>query len=82
MRLINKPVCDLIGNCKTKIRVYGSTQRQITPADEVDRFKKLIDDSGFNAFKFRIGSEVGRNLDEWKGDRGNYFINGKKFRKY
>ena len=68
-RLINKPVCDLIGNCKTKkIRVYGSSmKRQITPADEVDRFKKLIDDSGFNAFKFRIGSEVGRNLDEWEG---------------
>ena len=40
-RLINKPVCDLIGNCKTKkIRVYGSSmKRQITPADEVDRFK-------------------------------------------
>ncbi len=68
-RLKEKPVCDLIGNCKTKkIRVYGSSmKRQITPKNEVERFKKLVDEYGFTAFKFRIGSEVGRNRDEWEG---------------
>ena len=68
-RLNDKPVCDLIGDCKSKkIKVYGSSmKRDISPEDELERFKKLSDSNGISAFKFRIGSEVGRNNDEWEG---------------
>ena len=68
-RLNEKPVCDLISNCKSKsIQVYGSSmKRDITPEKELERFQKLNDINGISAFKFRIGSEVGRNKDEWEG---------------
>jgi L-alanine-DL-glutamate epimerase-like enolase superfamily enzyme len=35
--------------------------------DEADRFKKLFQEKGIDAFKFRIGAECGRGLDEWDG---------------
>jgi L-alanine-DL-glutamate epimerase-like enolase superfamily enzyme len=42
-------------------------KRDITPQAEADRFKKLEDEKGINAFKFRIGAECGRGEDEWPG---------------
>ena len=42
-------------------------KRDITPQQEADRFKKLRDEKGFDAFKMRDGAEVGRNQDEWAG---------------
>ncbi|MBO6826250.1 MAG: mandelate racemase/muconate lactonizing enzyme family protein [Sneathiella sp.] len=63
-----KPVCELIGGTPGKIRAYASSmKRDITPADEVRRFKKLQQELGFDAFKFRIGSECGHDQDEWPG---------------
>lgn len=63
-----KPVCDLIGGTPGPIRAYASSmKRDITPKDEAARFSKLRDQHGFDAFKFRIGAEVGRNMDEWDG---------------
>ena len=63
-----KPVCELIGGTTGKIRAYASSmKRDITPADEAERFMKLRDANGFDAFKFRIGAEVGRGKDEWPG---------------
>ena len=50
------------------MRAYASSmKRDITPQQEVDRFKKLRDEKGFDAFKMRAGAEVGRNQDEWAG---------------
>ena len=42
-------------------------KRDITPAEEADRLKRLRDEYGFDAFKFRVGSEVGHDRDEWPG---------------
>ena len=42
-------------------------KRDITPNDEAIRFKKLFDEKGVDAFKFRVGSECGRGVDEWEG---------------
>ncbi|WP_425050765.1 mandelate racemase/muconate lactonizing enzyme family protein [Psychromarinibacter sp. S121] len=63
-----KPVCELIGGAPGRVRAYASSmKRDITPADEADRFARLRDAHGFDAFKFRVGMEVGRNRDEWPG---------------
>lgn len=63
-----KPVCELIGGTPGPIRAYASSmKRDITPADEAARFQRLRDAHGFDAFKFRIGAEVGHDQDEWPG---------------
>jgi len=63
-----KPVCALIGGSPGTVRAYGSSmKRDITPQDEADRMLRLRDKNGFDAFKFRIGAEVGRDVDEWPG---------------
>ncbi|MEZ5797592.1 MAG: mandelate racemase/muconate lactonizing enzyme family protein [Paracoccaceae bacterium] len=63
-----KPVCSLIGGSPGTFRAYASSmKRDITPGDEAARFQALRDRFGFDAFKFRIGAEVGRDQDEWPG---------------
>ncbi|MEM8841181.1 MAG: mandelate racemase/muconate lactonizing enzyme family protein [Pseudomonadota bacterium] len=63
-----KPVAVLLGGSAGRIRAYASSmKRDITPADEAERMKRLRDDKGFTAFKMRAGAEVGRNQDEWPG---------------
>ncbi len=63
-----KPVTSLLGGSPGPLRAYASSmKRDITPAEEAERFKRLRDEKGFDAFKFRVGAEVGRNRDEWPG---------------
>lgn len=63
-----KPVAALLGGTPGPLRAYASSmKRDITPGDEVERFKRLRGEHGFDAFKFRVGAEVGRNQDEWPG---------------
>ena len=67
-KIEGKPVVSLIGGSPGNLRIYGSSmKRDITPDDEANRFKKLFDEKGVNAFKFRVGSECGRDKDEWPG---------------
>lgn len=67
-KFAGKPVCVLLGGKVKPLRAYASSmKRDITPKDEAERFKRLRDECGFDAFKFRIGAEVGRNQDEWPG---------------
>ncbi len=67
-KLEGRPVCALLGGTPGPVRAYGSSmKRDITPADEADRLKRLQDAFGFKAFKFRIGAECGRDQDEWPG---------------
>lgn len=67
-KLEGKPVCELLGGTPGKIRAYASSmKRDITPQAEAKRLKKLQDQFGFDAFKFRIGSECGHDRDEWPG---------------
>jgi L-alanine-DL-glutamate epimerase-like enolase superfamily enzyme len=63
-----KPVVELIGGKPGKLRAYASSmKRDVTPEDERDRFLRLRDDKGFDAFKWRVGAECGRDRDEWPG---------------
>ena len=67
-RIEKKPVVSLLGGIPGKLRVYGSSmKRDIKPQDEADRLKKIQDNQGINAFKFRVGAECGRGIDEWPG---------------
>ncbi|MDX1715787.1 MAG: mandelate racemase/muconate lactonizing enzyme family protein [Anderseniella sp.] len=67
-RVEGKPVASLIGGSPGTIRAYASSmKRDITPEDEATRFLKLRDTCGFDAFKWRVGAECGRDQDEWPG---------------
>jgi L-alanine-DL-glutamate epimerase-like enolase superfamily enzyme len=67
-RVEGKAVVALLGGSPRKLRAYASSmKRDITPAQEVDRFLRLRDAHGFDAFKWRIGAECGRDVDEWPG---------------
>ena len=67
-RAAGVPVCALLGGAPGPLRAYASSmKRDITPDDEAARFRRLRDTHGFDAFKFRIGAEVGRGRDEWPG---------------
>ena len=63
-----KPVAVLLGGSAGTIRAYGSSMRRdITPKAEAERLKRLRGEQGFDAFKFRVGAECGRDRDEWPG---------------
>ena len=65
---VGKPVVELLGGQPGKVRAYASSmKRDITPEDEAKRFLMLRDEKGFDAFKWRVGAETGRNTDEWEG---------------
>ena len=67
-KLEEKPVTALLGGTPGKLRAYASSmKRDITPRDEAKRLCKLRDEKGFDAFKWRVGSECGRDKDEWPG---------------
>ena len=62
------PVTVLLGGTPGRLRAYASSmKRDITPRDEAARLMRLRDTQGFDAFKFRVGSECGRDRDEWPG---------------
>lgn len=62
------PVVGLLGGTPGKLRAYASSMRRdIAPADEAERFKRLRDRHGFDAFKFRVAAEYGHDVDEWPG---------------
>jgi L-alanine-DL-glutamate epimerase-like enolase superfamily enzyme len=63
-----KPVVELIGGRPRRLRAYASSMRRdITPRDEAARLCRLRDDFGFDAFKWRVAAECGRDVDEWPG---------------
>jgi L-alanine-DL-glutamate epimerase-like enolase superfamily enzyme len=63
-----KPVVELLGGTPGRLRAYASSmKRDITPEQEAERMLALRDRHGFDAFKFRIGAECGRDRDEWPG---------------
>jgi L-alanine-DL-glutamate epimerase-like enolase superfamily enzyme len=67
-KVAGRPVVELLGGRPGRLRAYASSmKRDITPADEAARLKRLRDEQGFDAFKFRVGSEVGHDRDEWPG---------------
>ena len=67
-KLEGKSVCELLGGRPRPLRVYGSSMsRKIKPEDEARRLRRLRDEKGLDAFKFRIGIECGHNGDAWPG---------------
>ncbi|WP_407050778.1 mandelate racemase/muconate lactonizing enzyme family protein [Methyloraptor flagellatus] len=67
-KLEGKPVVELIGGKPGFLRAYASSmKRDITPEAEAARFVRLRDEKGFDAFKWRVGAECGRDIDEWPG---------------
>jgi L-alanine-DL-glutamate epimerase-like enolase superfamily enzyme len=67
-KLEGKSVCALLGGTPRPLRVYASSMRHdIAPEVEADRFLRLRDAHGYDAFKFRIGKECGHDADEWPG---------------
>ena len=67
-KLEGKSVCELLGGTPRPMRVYGSSMRRdIAPRDEAERLVRLRGEFGYDAFKFRIGRECGRDRDQWPG---------------
>jgi len=67
-QLEQQPVVALLGGRPCRLRAYASSmKRDITPAAEAERFLRLRDSQGFDAFKWRIAAECGRDVDEWPG---------------
>lgn len=67
-RLEGKPVVELLGGQPRCLRTYASSMRRdITPEQEAERLVRLRDEKGFDAFKWRVGAECGRDIDEWPG---------------
>ena len=67
-RLEGRSVCELLGGKPGPLRAYASSmKRDVTPRDEADRLCRLRDEQGFDAFKFRVGAECGRDRDHWPG---------------
>ena len=67
-KALQKPVVELLGGKPKELRAYASSmKRDITPQDEANRFVKLRDEFGFDAFKWRVGAECGNDVDEWPG---------------
>jgi len=63
-----KPVCELLGGSPRPLKVYASSMRRdIEPRAEAERFERLREEHGFEAFKFRVGRECGHDADEWPG---------------
>jgi L-alanine-DL-glutamate epimerase-like enolase superfamily enzyme len=63
-----KSVCELLGGTPRALRVYASSmKREISPSAEALRLVKLRDEFGYDAFKFRVASECGHDVDEWPG---------------
>jgi L-alanine-DL-glutamate epimerase-like enolase superfamily enzyme len=67
-KLEDKPVVELLGGKPSALRAYASSmKRDISPDDEAIRLVRLRDECGFDAFKWRVAAECGRDVDEWPG---------------
>lgn len=67
-KLEGRPVVELLGGKPRPLRAYASSmKRDITPQAEAARFLRLRDEQGFDAFKWRVAAECGRDVDEWPG---------------
>jgi len=63
-----KSVCELLGQRRKEVAVYGSSMRRdITPEAEAKRMVRLREQKGFKAFKVRIGKVCGHDQDQWPG---------------
>ena len=68
-RAAGKSIGELFGGViRRKVRFYvASGRRDSTPEEEVDYLLKLVDETGAQAVKFRIGGRMSRNMDAMPG---------------
>ncbi|NWQ40317.1 mandelate racemase/muconate lactonizing enzyme family protein [Bacillus sp. EB106-08-02-XG196] len=65
---LGKSVCELLGGEHRPIEVYGSSMRRnISPEEESERLKRIQQEYGIRAFKFRIGNNFGNDVDVYPG---------------
>ncbi len=68
-RIAQKPMGALLGDIvRTDVACYvASGRRDTTPEAEVEYLRKLLDESGARAVKFRVGGRMSRNADASPG---------------
>jgi L-alanine-DL-glutamate epimerase-like enolase superfamily enzyme len=64
-----QPVAKLVGgHARASVPMYASSMRRdITPEEEAERLRALIDEQGFRAVKIRVGEAMGRDTDAAPG---------------
>lgn len=63
-----KSVCELLGGTPKEVKLYGSSMRRdISPKEEAERLVRLQEQFGYEAFKIRIGSNFGNDVDVYPG---------------
>jgi L-alanine-DL-glutamate epimerase-like enolase superfamily enzyme len=68
-RVAGKSIAELLGGIRRReVDVYlSSTQRNITPEREAERFAARLAETGARAVKFKVGGRMSRNADETPG---------------
>jgi len=68
-RITGKPMGALLGDIvRQNVAIYvASGRRDSTPEQEVDHLRKLVEQSGAKALKFRVGGRMSRNADAMPG---------------
>lgn len=68
-RIAGKSMGELLGGVvRRDVRYYvASGRRDSTPDEEVDYLKKLIEETGARAVKYRVGGRMSRNADAMPG---------------
>ena len=68
-RIARKPMGALLGDIvRTEVACYvASGRRDTTPEAEIDHLRKLLEESGARAVKFRVGGRMSRNADASPG---------------
>jgi L-alanine-DL-glutamate epimerase-like enolase superfamily enzyme len=68
-RIAGKSIAELLGKViRTSAPFYiASGRRDTTPEEEIDYLKRLIDETGAKAVKYRVGGRMSRNADASPG---------------
>lgn len=68
-RIAKKSIGELLGGVVRREVAYyvASGRRDSTPEDEVDYLKRLVEETGAHAVKFRVGGRMSRNADASPG---------------
>lgn len=68
-RIAGKPICELLGGAlRDRVPFYiASGRRDTTPEQEIDHLKRLIEETGAKAVKYRVGGRMNRNQDSLPG---------------
>jgi len=68
-RIAGKPIGALLGDIvRTRVPFYiASGRRDSTPEEEVEYLQALVEETGANAVKYRVGGRMSRNADAMPG---------------